>query len=92
LSTSSKMQWIPLGAQVNVYGLYKIEYPDYWLASTERLEGRVANNKLAKAKVYLIFLIQKSYKASKKDPIFIPEAFATLHTLVYSKPQKYNEV
>jgi hypothetical protein len=61
-----------------------IIYLNYWPASNERLEDQAANNQLARGKVYLIFLIRKSYKASKKD-IDILEAFAALRTLVYQK-------
>jgi hypothetical protein len=71
--------------------LYYIRNSDYWPASIERLEDRAANNRLAKAKVYLIFLIRKSYKSSKKE-IIILEACATPCTSVYIKPCKYNEL
>ena len=62
--------------------LYDIEYSDYWPASNERLEDRATNNRLARDKMYLIFFILKLYKASKRDPIVIPKAFAALHTLI----------
>jgi hypothetical protein len=42
--------------------------------------------------VYLIFFIQKPYKASKKDLIIIPMGFAAPRTLLYQKPCKYNEL
>jgi hypothetical protein len=41
--------------------------------------------------VYLIFLIRKSYKATKRE-IEIPKAFAAQRTSTYQKPQKYNEL
>jgi hypothetical protein len=63
--------------------LYNIKYSNYWLVSNERLEDRAANNRLARGKVYLIFLIQKLYRASKKNPIVIPESFTALRTSVY---------
>jgi hypothetical protein len=46
--------------------LYNIQYAEYWLLSSKRLEDRAANNRLAKEKVYLIFLIQKAFKALEK--------------------------
>ena len=69
-----------------------MQYAEYWPSSNERLEDRAANNKLARSAVYLIFLVRKSYKASRPDPIVIPSAFAAPQTSVYSKPQKYNEL
>lgn len=72
--------------------LYDIEYSDYWLANNERLEDRASNNKLARDKVYLIFLLWKSYRALKKESIVILEAFAALYTYVYLRLQKYNEL
>ena len=72
--------------------VYNIQYADYWPASNERLEDCLANNRLAQSMVYLIFLIQKSYKASRSDPIVIPNTFAALQTSMYSKPCKYNEL
>ena len=55
--------------------VYDIYYLDYWPSSNERLEDRAANNKLARSKVHLIFLVRKSYKASRPKPIVIPTAF-----------------
>jgi hypothetical protein len=72
--------------------LYEIEYSDYWPASNKRLEDRATNNRWARSAVFLIFLIQKSYRASRRDPIVIPKALVALQTSVYSKPQKYNEL
>ena len=72
--------------------VYDIQYADYWPASNERLEDHAANNRLAQSTVYIIFLIRKLYRASRPDPIVIPNAFATPQTLVYSKPHKYNEL
>jgi hypothetical protein len=72
--------------------VYDIEYSDYWPAANEKLEGRTANNRLARGVVFLIFLIRKSYRASKIDPIVIPKAFAAPQTAVYTKPRKYNEL
>jgi hypothetical protein len=69
--------------------VYDIEYSDYWPAANERLEDRAANNRLARGAV---FLIRKSYRASKIDPIVIPKAFAAPQTAVYTKPRKYNEL
>jgi hypothetical protein len=42
--------------------------------------------------MFLIFLVRKSYKALKRDPIVIPKAFAAPQTSVYLKPRKYNEL
>jgi hypothetical protein len=72
--------------------LYEIHYSDYWPSSNERLEDRAANNKLVRSTVFLIFLVRKSYIASKRDAIVIPKAFAAPQTSVYTKPQKYNEL
>jgi hypothetical protein len=72
--------------------VYDIEYSDYWPAANERLEDRAANNRLARGAVFLIFLIRKSYRASKIDPIVISKAFAAPQTVVYTKPRKYNEL
>jgi hypothetical protein len=47
---------------------------------------------LARGKVYLIYFLRNSYRASKRDPVVILEAFAAPHTSVYLKPQKYNEL
>lgn len=47
---------------------------------------------MARSKVYLIFLVRKSYKTSKQEPIVILDAFVAPHTSVYSKPWKYNEL
>ena len=71
--------------------VYKIKYANYWPASNERLEDCAANNKLAWSAAYLIFLIWKSYKASRPDLIIIPKAFIALQTSMYSKPRKYNK-
>jgi hypothetical protein len=72
--------------------VYDIHYSDYWPSSNERLEDRAANNKLARSKVHLIFLVRKSYKASRPEPIVIPTAFGAPQTAVYTKPRKYNEL
>jgi hypothetical protein len=72
--------------------LYDIEYLDYWAASNERLVDWAANNRLTRGTVFLIFLVRKSYRASKRDPIVIPKAFVALQTSIYSKPRKYNEL
>ena len=72
--------------------VYDIHYSDYWPSSNERLEDRAANNKLARSKVHLIFLVRKSFKASRPEPILIPSAFAAPQTSVYTKPRKYNEL
>jgi hypothetical protein len=72
--------------------VYEIEYADYWPTSNERLEDCAANNRLAQSSVFLVFLIWKSYRASRTDPIVIPKAFAAPQTSVYSKPRKYNEL
>jgi hypothetical protein len=72
--------------------LYDVEYSDYWPASNERLEDQAANNMLARSAVFLIFLVRKSYRGSKRDSIVIPKAFAAPQTSVYSKPLKYNEL
>ena len=72
--------------------VYDLHYADYWPSSNERLEDRAANNKLARSKVHLIFLIRKSYIASRSEPVVIPAAFAAPQTSVYTKPRKYNEL
>jgi hypothetical protein len=72
--------------------LYEIEYSDYWPTSNERLEDCTANNRLARGAVFLIFLIRRSYRVSRRDPIVIPKAFTAPQTSVYSKPRKYNEL
>ena len=72
--------------------MYNIHYADYWPTSNERLEDRAANNRFARSTVYLIFLIRKSYRASRPDPIVISHAFVAPQTLVYTKPRKYNEL
>jgi hypothetical protein len=72
--------------------LYEIEYSDYWPTSNERLKDRAVNDRLARGVVFLIFLIRKSYRASRRDPIVIPKAFAAPQTSVYSKLRKYNEL
>jgi hypothetical protein len=72
--------------------VYEIEYANYWPASNERLEDCVANNKLARSLVFLVFLIRKSYRVSRPDLIIISKAFVAPQTLVYSKPHKYNEL
>ena len=72
--------------------VYDIQYADYWLASNERLEDRAANYRLAQSAVYFIFLIRKSHRVSRLDPIIIPNTFGALQTSVYSKPCKYNEL
>ena len=66
--------------------VYEIHYADYWPSSNERLEDRAANNKLARSKVHLMFLIQKSYIASRSEPIVILTTFAAPQTSVYTKP------
>ena len=71
---------------------YDIHYSDYWPSQNERLEDRAANNRMARSAVYLIFLVRKSYKASRPEPIIIPPAFAAPQTSVYTKPRKYNEL
>jgi hypothetical protein len=72
--------------------VYEIEYADYWPTSNERLEDRATNNRLAQSSVFLVFLIRKSYRASRLDLIVIPKAFAAPQTSVYSTPRKYNEL
>jgi hypothetical protein len=71
--------------------LYDIQYANYWPSSNERSEDWAANNRLAMAKVYLIFLIWKAFKAPGKK-IAILEAFVAPLTLMYKKPWKYNEL
>ena len=72
--------------------VYDIHYSDYWPANNKRSEDQAANNRLARSAVYLIFLVWKSYRALRLEPIVIPPAFAAPQTLVYTKPQKYNEL
>jgi hypothetical protein len=55
------------------------------------LEGRATNNKVAKAKVLLFFLVKKSYRATW-NLISNFEKFEAMQTLVYTKPKKYNEL
>jgi hypothetical protein len=55
------------------------------------LEDRVATNKLAKAKIHLLFLVKKSYKVAESH-ISILENFEAPTTFVLSKPKKYNEM
>jgi hypothetical protein len=45
---------------------YNRHYSSYLLASNERLEDRLANNKLARAEVHFIFLVRKTYKPNGK--------------------------
>jgi hypothetical protein len=47
---------------------------------------------LARGAVFLIFLIRKSYRASKIDPIVILKVFAAPQTAIYTKPRKYIEL
>ena len=80
-------------AQKSIFtDVYDMHYADYWPSANERLEDRAANNKLARSKVHLIFLIRKSYAASRAEPLVIPSAFAAPQTSVYTKPRKYNEL
>ena len=72
--------------------VYELHYADYWPSSNERLEDCAANNKLARSKVHLIFLICKSYIASRLEPVIILPTFAAPQTSVYTKPRKYNEL
>jgi hypothetical protein len=72
--------------------VYDIEYSDYWPAANERLEDRAANNRLVRGAVFFIFLIRKSYRASKINQIVIPKALVAPQTAVYTKPWKYNEL
>jgi hypothetical protein len=61
------------------------------LASNERLEDKVVNNKLAKAKVLLFFLVKKSYRAAK-NLISISKNFQAPNTYVYTNLWKYNDL
>jgi hypothetical protein len=72
--------------------LYDVEYSDYWPTSNERLEDWAVNNRLVRGMVFLIFLVWKSYRMSKRDPIVISKVFAAPQTSVYSKPRKYNKL
>ena len=72
--------------------VYDIYYSDYWPAQNKRLEDRGANNRLARSAVYHIFLIRKSYRASRPKPIIILPTFVVPQTSVYTKLQKYNEL
>ena len=71
--------------------VYNIHYSNYWPAQNERLEDRVANNRLTRSVMYLIFLVWKLYRAPRAELIAILPAFATPQTSVYTKLQKYNE-
>jgi hypothetical protein len=70
---------------------YERAYSYYFPSMNERLEDRLANNKLARAEVHLIFLVKKTFKLDGK-PIKIPSAFEAPNTSVYQKPCKYNEL
>jgi hypothetical protein len=70
---------------------YNRAYSSYLPSPNERLEDRPANNKLAKAKVYLIFIVKKSDKLNGKS-IKVPVFFEAPNTSVYQKPCKYNEL
>ena len=84
---------VSIFAQKSIFkDVYDIQYAEYWPSSNERLEDRAANNRLARSAVYLIFFIQKLYKASRPDPIIIPDAFAAPQASMYCKPRKYNEL
>ena len=72
--------------------LYDIEYSNYWPTNNERLKNCPTNNRLAKSVVFLIFLVCKLYRVSKRDPIIIPKAFVAPRTSIYSKPWKYNKL
>jgi hypothetical protein len=70
---------------------YERAYSCYLLAMNERLEDRLANNKLARAEVHLIFLVKKTFKLDGK-PIKISSSFEAPNTSIYQKPRKYNEL
>jgi hypothetical protein len=70
---------------------YDLHYSNYVPSSNERLEDRAANNKHAKAKVLLIFLVKKTYRAAG-NVVNVPLNFHAPNTSVYNKPQKYNEL
>lgn len=70
---------------------YERAYSCYLPAMNKRLEDRLANNKLARTKVHLIFLVKKTFKLDRK-PIKILSAFEAPNTSVYQKPYKYNEL
>lgn len=70
---------------------YERAYSCYLLAMNERLEDRLANNKLARAKVHLIFLVKKTFRRDIKQ-IKVSSAFEAPNTSVYQKPCKYNEL
>jgi hypothetical protein len=46
--------------------MYERAYSCYLPAMNKRLEDRPANNKLARAKVHLIFLVKKTFKLDRK--------------------------
>jgi hypothetical protein len=71
--------------------MYNWHYSNYMLASNKRLEDRPTDNKLARTKVHLIFLVRKTYKPNGKF-IKIPVAFEAPNTSVYQEPHKYNEL
>jgi hypothetical protein len=70
---------------------YDRAYSSYLPSPNERLEDRPANNKLARAEVYLIFLVKKSYKLNGKS-IEVLVCFEAPNTSIYQKPHKYNEL
>jgi hypothetical protein len=71
--------------------MYDRAYSSYLPSPNKRLEDRPANNKLARAEVYLIFLMKKSYKLNGKS-IEVLVCFEAPNTSIYQKPHKYNEL
>ena len=66
---------------------YDLHYSNYVPSSNER----AANNKHTKAKVLLIFLVKKTYRAAGNvDNVLLN--FHAPNTSLYNKPQKYNEL
>lgn len=63
--------------------IYERYHLSNWPVGNERLEDRPANNKLAMAKVYLLFLVQKSYKPVK-NPISNPNDFEVPKISIYT--------
>jgi hypothetical protein len=71
--------------------IYDLHYSNYVPANNKRLEDRAMNNKLAKAKVLLFFIVKKSYMVAG-NIINVPLNFYATNTFVYTKPHIYNEL
>ena len=70
---------------------YDLHYSDYLPTNNERLEDRVENNKFAKAKVLLLFLVKKLYRAVE-NVVNVPLNSYAPNSSIYTKLCKYNEL